>query len=98
MTENTITIPVDDSTSTEVTLDTKKDVRPLFQQRVVQEKVELDDKIINLDKFLLTETFHGLPAAEQDRLERQFDVMKEYASILGERIAAFPAPSLTIVP
>lgn len=90
-----MTIPKDDSTSTEVVLPLH---RQPHQRRVVQEKEELDYKIINLDKFLLTDIFNALPAEEQDRLSRQFDVMKEYASILGERIAAFPAPSLTIVP
>lgn len=90
-----MTIPEDDSTSTEVALPT---VRQPHQQRVVQEKEELDYKIVNLDKFLLTDIFHNLSAEEQDRLSRQFDVMKEYAAILDERIAAFPAPSLTIVP
>lgn len=69
-----------------------------YQQRVVQEKQELDDKITNLDKFMLTDIFHNLPAEEQDRLTRQFDVMKDYTAILTERIAAFPPPNLTIVP
>lgn len=93
-----MTIPENNETGTEVTLNAKTDVRPLFQQRVVQEKQELDDKIVELDKFLLTEIFHGLPSAEQERLERQFAAMTDYAAVLGERIAAFPAPSLTIIP
>lgn len=93
-----MTIPEDNETGTEVTLNTKTDVRPLFQQRVVQEKQELDDKIVSLDKFLLTDTFHNLSAEEQDRMSRQFDVMKEYSGILDERIDAFPPAKLTIVP
>lgn len=68
------------------------------QERVVQEKQELDDKIVNLDKFMLTETFHNLPAEEQERLHHQFTVMGEYSNILADRITAFLPPSLTIVP
>lgn len=68
------------------------------QERVVQEKQELDDKIVKLDSFMLTDTFHDLTDSEQDRLSRQFDVMKEYSSILGERISAFTPSKQTIVP
>lgn len=93
-----MTIPEDNETGTEVTLKTKTDVRPLFQQRVVQEKQELDDKLTSLTKFMDGTIFEDLPAAEQDRMERQFAAMTDYSAVLGERIAAFPAPSLTIVP
>lgn len=72
-------------------------MRP-HEQRVVDEKQELDNKTKSLDDFLLTELFHGLPSEEQDRMERQFEIMKKYSEILGERIAAFPPSNLTIVP
>lgn len=59
------------------------------QQRVVDEKTSLDEKIQKLAAFIDTDTFDGLPDDEQDRLERQMVVMNEYSEILGERIAAF---------
>jgi hypothetical protein len=61
------------------------------QQRVVDEKTELDEKLKKLDAFGRTELFASLPADEQGRLNRQHSVMEQYSAVLGERIAAFPA-------
>lgn len=60
-----------------------------FQQRVVDEKKELDEKIAKLKAFWDNPVFPTLPEVERVRLERQFDVMEEYSSILAERIANF---------
>ena len=60
-----------------------------FQQRVVDEKAALEEKISNLTKFLDGETFKTLPVEEQDRMKRQLHIMGEYSAVLGERIAAF---------
>lgn len=60
------------------------------QERVVQEKKELDEKLTKLSAFGTTPLFVALPAEEQGRLNRQHTVMEEYSRILGERIAAFP--------
>lgn len=59
------------------------------QQRVVDEKAELDSKLAKLIPFLSSDTCHALPFDERSRLKRQADVMREYSGILGERIAAF---------
>ena len=61
-----------------------------YQQRVVEEKEALDEKIKKLDVFVGTERFCALPIAEQVRMTAQLEVMREYSQILGERIAAFP--------
>lgn len=61
------------------------------QQRVVDEKRELDEKLTKLDAFGRTELFKSLPAEEQGRLNRQHSLMEQYSAVLGERIAAFPA-------
>lgn len=62
------------------------------QQRVIDERSELDDKRNKLYAFIDgSPVFKGLPSEEQARLRRQSDVMAEYSGILGERIAAFPA-------
>lgn len=59
------------------------------QERVVQEKADLDEKLSKLRLFFTTSTFVGLDEAEQDRLRSQEGAMHTYSEILGERIAAF---------
>lgn len=62
---------------------------PPFQQRVVDEKVELADKVTKLDNFLITTLYNSLPQLEKVRLFKQLQVMKEYLTILDDRIANF---------
>lgn len=62
---------------------------PPHQQRVIGEKVQLDDKVQKLNGFIGTEFFKSLPEAEQDRLLRQAMSMRDYATVLEERIDAF---------
>jgi hypothetical protein len=60
------------------------------QQRVVDEKIELDKKATALSTFIgASAIFLTLDAAEQERLREQNDVMWRYSEILGARIAAF---------
>jgi CRISPR/Cas system endoribonuclease Cas6 (RAMP superfamily) len=60
------------------------------QQRVVDEKSELDDRIGKLRTFIVeSPIFVKLDSAEQNRLNRQYSHMRAYSDILGERIAAF---------
>ena len=60
-----------------------------FQQRVVDEKFVLDEKIGALSLFLATTIYQTLPEDERMRLGRQHEAMSLYSSILGERIKAF---------
>lgn len=60
-----------------------------FQQRVVDEKSELDIKVAKLKTFMEHETFGNLSTDEQVRMHRQVAAMTEYSTVLGERIAAF---------
>lgn len=60
-----------------------------YQQRVVDEKEELDTRIQKLATFFETETFKNLDVAEMDRLGRQFTHIRGYSEVLTERIAAF---------
>lgn len=62
---------------------------PPHQSRVLQEKVELDEKIGKLRSFIDGPIFERLPDAERKRLLAQGAVMDDYSMILGERIAAF---------
>lgn len=60
------------------------------QQRVVDEKQELDTKRDKLTVFLKGDLFESLPDNEQDRLAKQLGIMAEYSNILAERIVHFP--------
>ena len=62
---------------------------PPHQQRVLQEKAELDERREKLAAFYSTPIFHGLPESEQSRLLSQGVAMRSYSEILGARICAF---------
>ena len=60
------------------------------QQRVVDEKSELDKKAKDLSEFIrLSPLFGALPDDEQERMKDQNDIMWRYSGILGARIEAF---------
>lgn len=59
------------------------------QQRVIEEKVELDAKLVKIRAFFGTPLFSILKEPEQDRLHRQAGYMSCYSAVLDERIAAF---------
>lgn len=59
------------------------------QQRVVDEKAELDGRLEKLLAFGKTDIFKGLPTDEQRRMQRQVICMTDYSEVLGERIHAF---------
>ena len=60
-----------------------------FQQRVMDEKKDLDGNRERLLAFFNTDVFRGLNQAEKDRLRTQHGVMGVYSDILGQRITAF---------
>lgn len=60
-----------------------------YQERVVDEKRELDKKIEALSAFMNGAIFDTVPREEQARLHWQIVAMKSYSAALGERIAAF---------
>ena len=60
------------------------------QQRVVDEKIELDKRATALSEFIgNSSAFPALDAAEQERLKEQNDVMWQYSEILGAH-CSFP--------
>jgi len=59
------------------------------QQRVIDEQIELADKLGKLNKFLHSELFKGLAQEEKDRLRMQAIWMKGYNDVLLARIEAF---------
>lgn len=60
-----------------------------YQERVIEEKRELDEKHQKLLEFFNTDIFRGLAQAEKDRLRTQHSVMGVYSEILHQRISAF---------
>jgi len=65
-----------------------KELHP-YQQRMVCEAQELDNRIANLEEFLAGDLFPSLPEAEQTRMRIQLPAMKIYSQTLHERIKAF---------
>ncbi len=61
------------------------------QQRVVQEKIELDEKLTKLSAFISSPNFTEIVGDidEIARLVCQEEIMEDYSEILAERIAAF---------
>lgn len=59
------------------------------QERVVEERHDLADKITKLGAFIGGGVFSQLDAAEQGRLREQHDTMVKYRDILDKRIQAF---------
>ncbi len=70
---------------------------PPHQQRVIDEKRELDEKLTKLEAFFGTPIFADLDEGEKSRLERQEEAMVSYSRILGERIAVFQAAASATV-
>lgn len=59
------------------------------QQRVVDERRELNDRLTKLEAFMHGRVYQRLDSAEMARLMRQRDAMAAYSTVLAERIAAF---------
>lgn len=59
------------------------------QQRVVDEKAELDGRIERLASFLRSERAFNVEQMEALRLERQLDLMEQLSELLGDRISNF---------
>ena len=61
-----------------------------YQERVVEEKRELDEKASKLSAFIgMSPIFEDLPAKEQELMKEQCETMWEYSELLGKRIEGF---------
>lgn len=60
-----------------------------YQQRVVEEAAQLDERIDKLFAFTASPNFRLVPEDERTRLLRQLRAMGAYSAILHERIEAF---------
>jgi hypothetical protein len=62
------------------------------QERVIEEKKALDEKIGKLRTFLRSDpsnVLNTLGLAETDRMESQLSLMVKYSNVLAERIGNF---------
>jgi hypothetical protein len=59
------------------------------EQRVLDEKRELDDRLERLRHFMTTGVFRSLDNLERDLMWRQAAYMSAYSQTLGERIEKF---------
>lgn len=62
---------------------------PTWQERVIQERVEIEYAIRRLNQFIYSEEFDILRDFEQELLQEQRAAMETYYQILGERICCF---------
>jgi hypothetical protein len=61
-----------------------------WQQRTVDEKTALDEKLAKLNKFIEDDPkFGDLPVIQADLMTDQAMIMNQYSDILGKRIAYF---------
>lgn len=62
---------------------------PDYQQRVIDEKTALDDKIGKLAVFIDSAAFVSLDPKAKDLLLLQYSTMTSYTQILGMRVSLF---------
>lgn len=60
-----------------------------YQNRLINESVELGLKLADILEFFHTDTFKSLSEKEQKLLELQVDVMEVYYEVLNKRIELF---------
>ena len=60
-----------------------------YQQRVVEEKTDLDGKARRLELFIASDAFDAVNVDERLRLRRQLVYMEKYSKVLAGRINAF---------
>ena len=59
------------------------------EERIVEERMHLYEKIIKLSDFMHGEIYPKLPATDQGLLMVQFRIMKSYSQVLTDRIERF---------
>ncbi len=60
-----------------------------YQQRVINERDDLAEKLDKLTKFGETDVFDNLSLEDQQLLDNQWDFMSLYLDCLNRRIAKF---------
>ena len=60
-----------------------------WQERVLQERAELEERCAGIDAFITSDTFQRISLVEQDLLFAQAQAMMDYSHILTKRIGTF---------
>ena len=60
-----------------------------WQQRVIEEHGELRGRWLTLDAFFQSNQYKKLDKVNQDLLQRQWMHMRDYVSVLNDRIKLF---------
>lgn len=63
--------------------------RPAYQQRVIDERDELQGREHRLNAFIAGPPFVNIDADEQERMTRQRGLQRALIGVLNERIVAF---------
>ena len=63
--------------------------RPEWQQRVLKEMEELEDKVLKLHKYVESQAFQSLHVVDKSLLLEQLQVMRMYRGILISRTQRF---------
>lgn len=59
-----------------------------LRERLIEERLELDERLVRLTEFLKSSGYDELTSHEQTRLLKQAHIMKQYSDVLYERIMA----------
>lgn len=58
----------------------------LIIHKLIYEVEELSDKILKLEEFMVSDSFNNITAIQQHLLEEQYDIMRDYLTVLLRRI------------
>ena len=58
----------------------------LIIHKLIYEVEELSDKILKLEEFMVSDRFNNITATQQHLLEEQYDIMRDYLTVLLRRI------------
>ncbi len=72
--------------------------RPAYQQRVIDEKAELDARLTELLVFIEGNKGFVACLVDRTRMIQQERIMLKYSEILGARIASFPGADAPTTP
>ena len=61
----------------------------VWQERVVEEKRQLDERRIKLEEFMCGDIYRTLSIEERARMHGQLGIMQQYSQVLAVRIAHF---------
>lgn len=60
-----------------------------WQQRVIDEKRELCERLAKLRQFFVTTAFAEMDSESRELMKRQAKIMQNYTNVLNERIKRF---------